>query len=204
MKPTSIIKPIVTSLLLLCLVAAIGGVGANYLSRKSRHISERTLPALAHMAMANQYRGQAFLYLIRSVNAPTETEFHQYEKQIRWFSDQGYNELDLYEDGISTAENRALYNTVIDERQTYVQTRDRILSLAESGNKQEAIKELVDHLLPTYEGYLNSTKKLVDYASGEGVAQTDSIRWVSRWAQGLAVIASVLIFLFGWFLGYTR
>lgn len=204
MKAIQYIKPFITTFLLLALVAAMGVVGASYASRKSRDIAEQTLPSLSHLALGNQYRGQAFLYLIRALNATTNGEFERQKADIDKFSNRSHDELELYEDTIASADNRALYMDVMAERESYLNLRDEILALAKTGNREQANQLLAGRLLPIYERYLDRGQRLVDYASKKGVERADAIRLISLWSQIFAIISSILIFVFGFFLGFTR
>ncbi len=204
MKNIRYLKPVITTFLLLCLVAAMGVGGAIYSSKKSQAIAKQTLPSLSHLALANQYRGQAFLHLILSISTLGEADFKTQKSQISCFSDKSYQELDLYENYIVSVENRSLYNQVMEERSIYIKTRVEILALIESGNKAQAILDLNERLLPMYERYLNKAQTLVNYASQEGIDRAESIHLISLWSLVFGVISSILIFIFGFVLGYTR
>jgi hypothetical protein len=204
MKAFQWFKSITTTLLLCSMVASIGVVGAGFLANKSRSIAGQTLPSLVHLAMANQCRGQAFLHLISALNADDDTEFQQQKEKVRFFSECSQNALESYGRFIGTAENRQLFDNFMDERDHYIKTRDSILLLGEQGDREKAMKELIEQLLPMYERYLDNGQKLVEYVSREGVKRADVISLVSRWTQVFAFVSSALIFIFGFFLGYTR
>ena len=186
------------------LVATIGGLGTFYSFAKSRSIATKILPAISHLALANQYRGQAFLHMMRAINSKDAAAFTIQEQQIQRSSDLSYNEFNLYEDSIQSQENRNLYNNLIQERDNYIDCRKGILLLAKSGNMAEANAQLLQGLLPLYENYLNKGQALVNYATTDANEQLHTIRIISIISQAFAIISSVLIFVFGFMLGYTR
>ncbi len=204
MNKSKHIKPFIVAIIFLMLVATIGGLGTFYSFAKSRSIATKILPAISHLALANQYRGQAFLHLMRAINSKDAAAFTIQEQQIQRSSDLSYNEFNLYEDSIQSQENRNLYNNLIQERDNYIDCRKDILLLAKSGNMAEANAQLLQGLLPLYENYLNKGQALVNYATTDANEQLHTIRIISIISQAFAIISSVLIFVFGFMLGYTR
>jgi hypothetical protein len=198
------IKPIITTAVLLAVVAIMGAVGTAYLSKRIRVAAEETLPALSHLAVANQCRGQAFLHLLYALNANDDAEFHQHSEMTRRYSERSQEQLDLYSAYIPTDKHRKIFDDLMTERDNYIKTRELILSEAETGNRDAAMNKLLAQLLPMYERYLDNGQKLAEYSSQHGAGRVDAIATSSRWIKWIAVISSILIFLFGFFLGFTR
>ena len=204
MKKIQHIKPFIIAIIFLMLVAIIGGIGTYYANAKSRSITTKTLPAISHLTLANQYRGQAFLHLIRAINTTDPAMFSIHEEQIQKFSDFNLNEFNLYKGSIQSQESWNLYNNLIQDRDNYVDCRKEILSLAKSGKISDANRQLLDRLLPLYENYLNKGQALVSYATTNANEQLHSIRLISILSLTFSIIASVSIFAFGFMMGYTR
>ena len=130
MKKLRWIKPVVVLVVVLTLVGAIGGAGARYSAKNSRAIAKQTLPSLSHLTLANQYRGEAFLYLVLAVNSIGQKGTRLKDAEIIKLSDLSQKELERYETTIQTEQNRALYLDVMTERKSYIHCRDEILSCA--------------------------------------------------------------------------
>ena len=193
------------TVLVLCLaVACVGMVGARYLSKKSRHIADQTLPSLSHIAMANQFRGQAFQHLVCAVNCKEVAELKQEEVEVRSYSERSQKELDSFMQSNAMAEYRTLFQEFLRERENYLRSRDKILLLCDAGNRSEATKEMMEILLPMYDRYLDKSQDLMEQLHKDGIAEAKSISSVSLWAQLFTVISSIVIFSFGFFLGFTR
>lgn len=204
MKTLLSLKPVITSVLFLTLVASMGTLGEFYTAKKSRAISERTLPALSHLALGMQYRGEAFLHLICAVDSSTEVEFEREAASVEISSNLGSDELQSYEDTIESDQNRTLYEDLMKERENYIKLRKEILTLRRTGLKEQATQRLTDGLLPIYQKYLSHGQKLVDYTAKEGVSRANDIHKIALWSQVFAVISSLLIFILGFLIGYTR
>ncbi len=204
MKTIRYLKPVITTFLLLFLVAATGVLGDIYSYRTSKEIANETLPSLAHLTMANQYRGQGFLHLILALNATDNTEYRQQREKIFYYSEQGSKELYAYKEGLTSINSLRIFDQVMAERETNTKVRDEIMAYADADDRGSAMKTLNEKLLPMYDQYLNNAQKMMDNASKEGLAQAESIRYISLWSMVLTVISSLMIFIFGFFLGYTR
>ena len=204
MKTSQWMKPVVTVLVLCAVVACFGMAGARYLSRRSQCIANHTLPALVHLGLANQFRGQAFQNLVSILYDTDEAEMRQDIQDVRDFSNKSQKELDQLEQSHMVAHHRQIFDEVMAEREHYLQSREKIIELVEAGRKSEATKEMVTILLPIYERYLNSSQKLVEQLNNEGIAKAESITTISVWVQVFAILSSIVIFFFGFFLGYTR
>lgn len=197
-------RPIITAIILLVIVALIGGAGSYYAFKKSRSLTEQTLPSLSHLAQGYQYRGQAFLHLLLCINNENPNDSAKQVLDINYYSDNSYHELDLYEDWITEKENRILFDDLIRERESYLDCRTEIISLAKSGDRVQANYKLIHDLLPMYERYLNKGQQLVQYTTNDASECLHTIRLISILSQLFAIFSSVLIFILGFFLGYTR
>ncbi|MEI7957303.1 MAG: hypothetical protein WCJ66_19235 [Verrucomicrobiota bacterium] len=79
-----------------------------------------------------------------------------------------------------------------------------ILSMSESGDRKSADEEFVAHFLPIYDQYLDNAQILVESLSKDGILQAEKIGLISRYTQVFTFISCIIIFIFGFFLGYTR
>ncbi|MEI6177875.1 MAG: MCP four helix bundle domain-containing protein [Verrucomicrobiota bacterium] len=204
MRTSQWVRPIVTVFVLCVAVAAVGMAGARFLSKRSRHIAEQTLPSLSHISMANQFRGQAFQHLVCAVNCKEVEELKREEAEVRSYSEKSRKELDLFMKSNAIAEYQTLFNEFLMERENYLRSRDRILLLCDAGNRSEATAEMVGILLPMYDRYLDKSQDLMDQLHKDGIDEAKSLSSISLWAQLFTVISSIFIFFFGFLLGYTR
>jgi len=204
MKTKLWLRPVVTVFVLCLAVAIVGLTGVRYLSKKSRYIIEETLPSVSHMALANQYRSEAFLHLICAVNAKEAAELRSEEKLVCSFSEKSKNELELLGASKGMSKHRQMFDDFMAERDHYIKTRDKIFMHCNTGNEAAAMQEMVGKLLPMYERYLNKGQDLVNYLCREGKREAEAINTISSWIQIFTVISSILIFFFGLILGYTR
>ncbi len=156
------------------------------------------------MALANQFRSEAFLHLIFALNAKDADEFKREEDEVRVFSNQVHTELDLYRCLSTEAETNQLFDKLMIDRIELLKTRDEILSTGRSGDQIAAKKEFVSQFLPMYDRYLDNYETLIDQLSKDGIAQADRISVISRWTLIFTFISCMFIFIFGFFLGYTR
>lgn len=198
------IRPIITSLLLLSLVGTAGILGVSYSYSRIDTITRDTLPGLSHLALSNQYRGQAFVHLVRSLSSADPAEMKKHEEAIRSISGIGSGHLKEYSKTIHTEENRRLFDTMMADREAYVESRDRILAAKHVGNQAAALELLDRELMPMYVKYIENSQKLVAYATRNGEKQLVEIRAFLLGSIGFALVSSLLIFIGGFFMGYTR
>ena len=198
------IRSIITALVLCLAMASIGMIGSGFLFREIRAIAENTLPSLSHMALANQTRGEAFVHLMRAVNAKDSEEFQKEKAEVLAYSEWTQAELDACRRMAATAVNQQLFDKVMAERTDCLKSRDVILLMSESGDRKSADKELVTHFLPMYHQYLDNAQILVESLSRDGIHQADKIGMISRYTQVFTFVSCIIIFIFGFFLGYTR
>ena len=144
------------------------------------------------------------MYLILSLDAGSKEEHEAYKAKVDVFSKLGQDELDAYSKEITSEENRRLFDGLITYREAYIKKRDEILALSSTGNIGGAKRELATGLLPIYENYLSNGQSLVQFTSAEAERRMETIGAISRWTKFSAILSSVIIFLFGFFLGYTR
>jgi len=192
------------SLLLLVAVALVGAFGSVYSAKKSRLITDEAFPSLSHLAMANQCRGYAFMHMMLALGAKSPEEFESHRSQVNRYSDMGYEELSAHAAFFFYEGQEVLYSDLISERESYVKKRDEVLTLAAAGRRDEALTVLSVQLMPIYERYLERGKRLVDHSYQHGSELVSQIRITSLVCQIITSLASILIFIFGFFLGYTR
>lgn len=204
MRKINYIKSIVSTTVIMLLVSTFGLIGPYYASNKSRAIAESTLPSLAHLATANQNRGQAFLHLILAVNTDDPAVAKDEAEKIRNFSNQGVKAWAAFSKTIQTKENQELFEDLMAERNTYINVRNETLAHAIAGDKKQASQLLTEKLFPLYTQYIERSQMLVTYTKQQGLEQVEFIRTISLWSQVLAVASSIILFGFGFILGFTR
>ena len=198
------LRSLITSAVVCSAVAGVGLIGSGYLYKESRTIAQQTLPALSYMALANQFRSEAFLHLICAINARDAEEFKREEAEVHGFSDQAHTELTLFRCNSSRAETNQLFDKLMIERVEMLKIREEILSKARLGDPSAAKMEFVSNFLPVYDHYLDDYEILINHTSNDGIAQADRISVISCWTLIFTFISCMFIFIFGFFLGYTR
>jgi len=194
----------VTVIVLCVAVTGAGMAGSRHLSKRSRYIAEEILPSLVHMAMANQFHGQAFQHLVCAVNAKDVGRLRVEEAEVRSYSEMSQKELGLFEKSDDVDKHRELFKDFLADRETYLKTRNKILLLCDAGNRIEAMNEMMESLLPMYDRYLDKSQELMEHLSNDGIVEAQAIGSVSAWVQVFTMLSSILIFFFGFILGYTR
>lgn len=197
------LRGLAATLIMLLLIGMLGFVSLSRLKSVAKDISQDTLPALSLAGQANAYLADAsrvVLYILEAEPA-RRAEIRQ---EIDILSARTTSYLEDYRAAIHSPQKQSLYNALVSERQDYIQTRNRILELAATGQQTEALQQFQDVLLPKHRRIKAAGDDLINFDIREGEARSKEIMHSCTLTQILVAAIGVLVFIFGFIIGLFR
>ncbi len=189
--------------LILVLIGALGFLSLNHLKRQAGLIVNDTLPGLSYAGEANAYIVDASRTLLFVMDKDPQKR-QEILEQIDTFSARTTKYLTLYRQSIYGDEDWTNFQVLIRERARYIQVRQRILNLASQGKENEAMVVYNESLLPIHKIVKDAADKLFEYNMRQGEARGKRIMAFCTVTQIVLGVASVLIFVIGFFLGLFK
>lgn len=197
------LRGLIATLIMLLLIGTLGFVSLSRLKHVAKEISQDTLPALSLAGQANAYLADAsrvVLYIL----AEEPAQRAEIRQEIDTLSARTTGYLQDYRDGIRSPQKQILYDTLIDERQNYIATRNQILELAATGQKTAALHQFQEVLLPKHKRIKNAGDDLINFDIREGEARSKEIMRSCTLTQITVAAIGVLVFIFGFIIGLFR
>jgi glycosyltransferase involved in cell wall biosynthesis len=197
------LRGLAATLIMLLLIGMLGFVSLSRLKSVAKDISQDTLPALSLAGQANAYLADAsrvVLYILEAEPARRA----EIRKEIDTLSARTTSYLEDYRAAIHSPKKQSLYNALVSERQDYIQTRNRILELAATGQPTEALQQFQDILLPKHRRIKAAGDDLINFDIREGEARSKEIMHSCTLTQILVAAIGVLVFIFGFIIGLFR
>jgi methyl-accepting chemotaxis protein len=112
--------------------------------------------------------------------------------------------LTLYRQSIYSDEDWTNFQALIRERGQYIKIRQRILTLANQNKETEALAVYNESLLPFHKRVKEAGDKLFEYNRHQGELRGKRIMAFCTVTQIVLGVASILIFVIGFFLGLFK
>lgn len=197
------VRGMFATLLVLFLVGTLGFLSLTRLKRIAGDISHNTLPGISLAGRANAYLADAsrvVLYIL----ADEPAQRAEIRAEIDGLSARTTGYLNEYHEGIRFPEQQRLYETLVTERNHYIQTRNRILEMAATGQQIEAIKQFQDVLLPQHKRIKTAGDDLINFDIKQGEARSKEIMTTCTLTQITVAVMGVLVFVVGFIIGLFR
>ena len=193
----------VVAAIILVLIGALGFLSLDHLKHQANLIVNDTLPGLSYAGEANAYIVDASRTLLFVMDKDPQKR-QEILEQIDTFSTRTTKYLTLYRQSIYGDEDWTNFQALIRERARYIQVRQRILNLASQGKENEAMVVYNESLLPIHKSVKDAADKLFEYNMRQGEARGKRIMAFCTVTQIVLGVASVLIFVIGFFLGLFK
>ena len=188
---------------ILLLIGMLGFLSLNHLKHQANLIVNDTLPGLSYAGEANAYIVDASRTLLYVMDKDPQKR-QEILQQIDAFGARTTKYLTLYRQSIYGDEDWTNFEALIRERDRYIQVRQRILSLANQGKENEALVVYNESLLPIHKSVKEAGDRLFEYNMRQGEARGQKIMAFCTVTQIILGVASVLIFIIGFFLGLFK
>jgi len=189
--------------LILFLIGMLGFLSLNHLKHQADLIVNDTLPGLSYAGEANAYIVDASRTLLFITDKDPQKR-QEILQQIDIFSTRTTRYLTMYRQSIYGDEDWTNFQALIRERDRYIQVRQHVLSLASQGRENEALAVYNESLVPIHKSVKDAADKLFEYNMRQGQARGKKIMAFCTVTQIVLGVASVLIFIVGFFLGLFK
>lgn len=188
---------------ILLLIGLVGFVSLNHLKGIASDVAADTLPRLALAGRANAYLADANR-TITYIFSDSSTERAQLRQEILDLSARTTGFLEKYGNAIGVDSDRKLYNGLLEERKNYLHLRTSVLELADSGQRDAAVKMYTGVLLPAHNRVKAAADRLFDADIQRGEQRSKQIMNACILTQITVALIGVAVFVLGFFFGLFR
>ncbi|MFO1515222.1 MAG: glycosyltransferase [Verrucomicrobiota bacterium] len=188
---------------ILLLIGLVGFVSLNHLKGIASDVAADTLPRLALAGRANAYLADANR-TITYIFSDSPTERVQLRQAILDLSARTTGFLEKYGDTIGADSDRNLYQDLLEERKVYLQLRTAVLELADSGQRDAAVKMYTGVLLPAHNRVKAAADNLFNADIQRGELRSKQIMNACILTQITVALIGVSVFVLGFFFGLFR
>ncbi|HEY3913986.1 MAG TPA: MCP four helix bundle domain-containing protein [Verrucomicrobiae bacterium] len=178
---------------LCAILLAIGGLflfGLRAIDRRNQTQQFQALNKLAVIDDLAQDVGEIQAQVLRQILASNQVEIERIDQSIHEVGQTNAAELSNYKKLNETAEERLLYETVMQARKAYWQQTEPLLALSRANNDSAAQQLAIAKQAPAYDRYLRAIDKLVDCVETNVGETTKS---TARLIEKIRVIGDILV-----------
>ncbi len=159
---------VVFGAILLCVIA-LGGVGLNWLGRMNANLSAMmqkryNTVELTHQTIENSITNARITMQLFEVTDPEQEK--KLNLQNEGISQQISVQIAAIEKGISTPQERELFEVVAQDRQAYIAARQKAKKLLADKKREQALAVLSGEVVPALDTYRASWQKFIDLQTG--------------------------------------
>jgi hypothetical protein len=197
------LKGLTVAFLGLLLIGALGFLSISELKTQARKIVTDTLPGLSFSGAANAYIADSSRTLLYVVSENPEQRTRT-RSEIETLSQRTGAYLDKYKNQIFSEEDRTNYLTLLQKRDEYIKIRSHVLDLAMSGNRQAALSNYNEQLIPAQGRVKAAADQLLAFNMKQGEFRGQRIMTICTVTQIFVAVACVLVFTLGFFVGFFK
>jgi hypothetical protein len=202
-KTRILFKAFANGFIVMAVAGAVGYLSLSQLKKNAHAIVEDTLPGLSDAGAANAYLGDASRTLLLIV---TEDPAKRQEivGEINTLAGRTTTYLKDYDQSIYSSVDRTNFQALVDERANYTKVRDSVIALALAGQKDEALSNYVEVMLPAHKRLKLAGDRLFEYNMQVGADRGRRIMTLCTITQIGLTVGTVLIFMVGFFIGLFK
>jgi len=188
---------VVFGAILLCVIA-VGGFGLNWLGRMNANLSATmqkryNTVELTHQTIENSItNARITMQLFETTDPEQEKKLNQQNDGI---SQQISVQIAAIEKGISTPQERELFEVVAQDRQAYIAARQKAKKLLADKKREQALAALSEEVVPALDNYRTSWQKFIDLQTTamEQSMKESQAAFVTGRSTGLFLLVVTLI-----------
>jgi glycosyltransferase involved in cell wall biosynthesis len=196
-------KGLAATVIMLLLIGALGFGSLHHLNFVATEVVQETLPRMALASQANAYLADASR-TVTFIFTESPEERAQIRREIEDLSERTTSFLQQYGELLDATADRQLYERLMAERRDYFVQRNQILELAAAGQRDQAVKNYTESLLPAHNRIKNIADELFNADIQQGEAHSHAIMKAGRLTQVAVALIGVAVFVLGFFLGLFR
>lgn len=174
------------------------------LQSRTDSIVERTLPRLSHIADANAMLTESFSNTVMAVNSSDTAEQTRCIAKVEILSPKTTEALEAYERLSEPGTEDPIFQKLLMHRKDYLAGRSVVFSLLRAGKSAEAMATYKTTVIHSYEAYQRAGDMLLQANIQEGATKGASLVLICRITEVALVLTAVIIFVFGFTVGFSR
>jgi glycosyltransferase involved in cell wall biosynthesis len=196
-------KGLAATVIMLLLIGVLGFGSLNHLNFVASEVVQETLPRMALASQANAYLADASR-TVTFIFTESPEERVKIRQEIEDLSERTTSLLQQYGELLDANADHQLYERLMTERKDYFLERNQILELAAAGQREQAIKNYTESLLPAHNRIKNIADELFNADIQQGEVHSHAIMKAGRLTQVAVALIGVAVFVLGFFLGLFR
>jgi len=196
-------RSVVVAATTLLLIGTLGFLSLSHLKHEAALIVHDTMPGLSYAGEANAYIADSSRTLLY-VTEKDPARRRQIREQMNVLSSRTSKYLSLYRQSIFSDEDVANFQSLVQIRNSYIRVRNQVLELADAGRETEALAVFNESLLPAHAEVKKAGDHLFEYNMKQGRDRGQRIMTFCTVNQIALGVASVVIFLLGFFFGLFK
>ena len=195
---------LVITLILFVLFGTAQVTVLQVLKKRMVSIVHDTLPGLSYAGEANAILSQSIYRLRLCAESTDPSEQHRYRAEIEALAQKTIGNWNNYEHAIFEAEDRRLFNDLINKRNRYYEIRSQTFAIVEAQRQPDAIRHYKSVAMPAYQEYKNAADALFEYNVKQGQQRGESAIVLARVTQIAMVLLGFALFASGFLLGFFK
>jgi methyl-accepting chemotaxis protein len=151
------------------LIGLNGYIGLSMVDARSQTLLNENMPGAIYMGGIKDNISQSYAIVTRHILVSDESELNALEARFKTVSANNGELFKQYEANITTEEDRALYNRLLETRARYVKTLLGVFELSHQNRNEEAIAMLNGQFDAIYDEYSGEVDKLVQFNRDESL-----------------------------------
>lgn len=174
------------------------------LQSRTDSIVKHTLPRLSHIADANALLTETFSNTVMAVHSDDPAEQARLIAKVQDLSPKTTAALTAYEQLRETGHEDPVFQQLLSHRSKYLTARANAFTLLQDGQRAEALAVYKSKVTPSYEAYQRAGDMLLQANIQEGAGKGASLIWIFRITEIALVLTTIIIFVFGFTVGFSR
>ena len=189
------------ALLLLLVIGVLSSFVVSFFRKEADSVASVAVPKMVAISMANKSLSEAYIATLRAVLAANPEERDALVRRVAERSSHTTSRLDAYGKLPRSEEEQMLFDQLLAARQSYFETRDKVLAALQNGQQQRAQELSQTDLQRNFSNYEQVGFEMLEAQSATLRAGTESMAKSASVLQILTGSISSALFLIAFLLG---
>jgi hypothetical protein len=186
---------------LLAVIGVLSSFVVSFFRGEADEVAAVTVPKMVEISMANKSISEAYIATLRAVLTENADERDAFTRTVADRSGQTTARLDSYGELPKSREEKILFARLLEARQRYFATRDKVLSALHGGQWEEAQELSQNDLATDFAAYDQLSSEMLEAHGATLRAGADSVANRASVLQILTGSISSALFLIAFLLG---
>jgi hypothetical protein len=188
-------------IVLLAVIGVLSSFVVSFFRGEADEVAGVTVPKMVEISMANRSISEAYIATLRAVLTENADDLDAFIRTVDDRSGRTTTRLDSYGELPKSGEEKTLYTRLLEARERYFATRDKVLSALRSGQREEAQELSQTDLQTDFATYDQLSSEMLDAHAATLRAGADSVANRASVLQILTGSISSALFLIAFLIG---